>query len=159
VTEPQLDKKPPTIKSGATSEAAKSAKANHHFVRKFADAIPANIAETFSDEQLRAIIRAYGIKSWDRHAVDLRFTLPVLARTYYLVFLLDLDKRPRNRAEHHSHPFATVGNVIFLLLIMLLLLSFVLAAFYILKSAFGVNIAPGFSLGIWDRIQSEVGGM
>ncbi len=161
MTEPQLDKKPPTIKSGATSEAAKSAKANHHFVRKFADAIPANIAETFSDEQLRAIIRAYGIKSWGRHAVDLRFTLPVLARTYYFVFLLDLDKRPRsrNRAERHSHPFATVGNVIFLLLIMLLLLSFVLAAFYILKSAFGVNIAPGFSLGIWDSIQSEVGGM
>ena len=159
MTEHQLDKKPPTIKSGATSEAAKPAKTNHHFVRKFADAMPANIPETFSDEQLRAIIRAYGIKSWDRHAVDLRFTLPVLARTYYLVFLLDLDKRPRNRAEHHSHPFATVGNVIFLLLIMLLLLSFVLAAFYILKSASGVNIAPGFSLGIWDSIQSEVGGM
>ena len=161
MTEPQLDKKPPTIKFGASSEAAKSAKAHHHFVRKFADAIPANIAETFSDEQLRAIIRAYGIKSWGRHAVDLPFTLPVPARTYYFVFLLGLDKRPRsrNRAERHSHPFATVGNFIFLLLIMLLLLSFVLAAFYILKSAFGVNIAPGFSLGIWDSIQSEVGAM
>jgi hypothetical protein len=51
-----------------------------------------------------------------------------------------------------------VGNFLFLVLV-LLLLCFVLGVFYVLKSAFGLNIAPGFSLGIWDSIQSEVGGL
>ena len=128
-------------------------------MRKFAGSMPAHIAETFSDAQLRAIIRAYGVRSWGQHAIDFRFTLPVLARTYYFVFLAGIDKRPRsrNRAERHSHPMATLGNFLFLCLVLLLLLSFILGTFYVLKSAFGLNIAPGFSLGIWDSIQSELG--
>ncbi|MDP6588817.1 MAG: 3-phosphoshikimate 1-carboxyvinyltransferase [Alphaproteobacteria bacterium] len=130
-------------------------------MRKFAASMPAHIAETFSDAQLRAIIRAYGVRSWGRHAIDIRFALPVLTRTYYFVFLAGIDKRPRsrNRAERHSHPLATLGNFLFLSLVLLLLLSFVLGLFYVLKSAFGLNIAPGFSLGVWDSIQSEVGGL
>ncbi len=129
-------------------------------MRKFAGSMPAHIAETFSDAQLRAIIRAYGVRSWGQHAIDFRFTLPVLARTYYFVLLAGIDKRPRsrNRAERHSHPMATLGNFLFLCLVLLLLLSFILGSFYVLKSAFGLNIAPGFSLGIWDSIQSELGG-
>jgi hypothetical protein len=144
----------------APPSAAQSSKADHHFVRKFAASMPAHIAETFSDAQLRAIIRAYGVRSWGRHAIDIRFALPVLTRTYYFVFLAGIDKRPRsrNRAERHSHPLATLGNFLFLSLV-LLLLSFVLGLFYVLKSAFGLNIAPGFSLGVWDSIQSEVGGL
>jgi hypothetical protein len=135
-------------------------KADHHFVRKFQRSIPPHIAASFSDEQLRAIIRAYGVRSWGHHAVDMRFTLPVLARTYYFVLLAGVDKRPRsrNRAERYSHPLATLGNMLFLMFILLLLLSFVLGVFYVLKSAFGLNIAPGFSLGIWDTLQSGVFG-
>ena len=123
--------------------------------------MPAHIAETFTDAQLRAIIRAYGVRSWGRHAIDFRFTLPILARTYYFVFLAGIDKRPRsrNRAERHSLPMATLGNFLFLFLVLLLLVSFILGSFYVLKSAFGLNIAPGFSLGVWDSIQSEVGGL
>ncbi|MDA0229666.1 MAG: 3-phosphoshikimate 1-carboxyvinyltransferase [Proteobacteria bacterium] len=156
MSENQLDSGAP----GAPPDAAKSAKADHHFVRKFASSMPAHIAETFTDAQLRAIIRAYGVRSWSQHAIDFRFTLPILARTYYFVFLAGIDKRPRsrNRAERHSHPMATLGNVLFLFFVLLLLLSFVLGAFYVLKSAFGLNIAPGFSLGVWDNIQSQVGG-
>ncbi len=146
--------------SNARPSAAKATKADHHFVRKFAGSMPAHIAETFSDAQLRAIIRAYGVRSWGQHAIDFRFTLPVLARTYYFVLLAGIDKRPRsrNRAERHSHPMATLGNFLFLCFVLLLLLSFILGSFYVLKSAFGLNIAPGFSLGIWDSIQSELGG-
>ena len=151
------------LESGASSaprSAAKSAKADHHFVRKFAGSMPAHIAKTFTDAQLRAIIRAYGVGSWGQHAIDFRFTLPVMARTYYFVFLAGVDKRPRsrNRAERHSHPMATVANFLFLFLVLLLLVSFILGAFYVLKSAFGLNVAPGFSLGVWDSIQSELGG-
>ena len=130
-------------------------------MRKFASSMPAHIAETFTDAQLRAIIRAYGVRSWGQHAIDFRFTLPVLARTYYFVFLAGIDKRPRsrNRAERHSHPFAKLGNFLFLFLVLLLLVSFILGAFYVLKSAFGLNVAPGFSLGVWDSIQSGVDGL
>ena len=146
------------LESGAASaprSAAKSAKADQHFVRKFAGSMPAHIAKTFTDAQLRA----YGVGSWGQHAIDFRFTLPVMARTYYFVFLAGVDKRPRsrNRAERHSHPMATVANFLFLFLVLLLLVSFILGAFYVLKSAFGLNVVPGFSLGVWDSIQSELG--
>ena len=147
------------LESGAASaprSAAKSAKADQHFVRKFAGSMPAHIAKTFTDAQLRAD----GVGSWGQHAIDFRFTLPVMARTYYFVFLAGVDKRPRsrNRAERHSHPMATVANFLFLFLVLLLLVSFILGAFYVLKLAFGLNVAPGFSLGVWDSIQSELGG-
>ena len=142
--------------ASAPRSAAKSAKADQHFVRKFAGSMPAHIAKTFTDAQLRA----YGVGSWGQHAIDFRFTLPVMARTYYFVFLAGVDKRPRsrNRAERHSHPMATVANFLFLFLVLLLLVSFILGAFYVLKLAFGLNVAPGFSLGVWDSIQSELGG-
>ena len=140
----------------APRSAAKSAKADQHFVRKFAGSMPAHIAKTFTDAQLRA----YGVGSWGQHAIDFRFTLPVMARTYYFVFLAGVDNRSRsrNRAERHSHPMATVANFLFLFLVLLLLVSFILGAFYVLKLAFGLNVAPGFSLGVWDSIQSELGG-
>jgi hypothetical protein len=48
VTEPQLDKNPSTIKFCTKSKAATSAISSHHFARKFAEAMPANIAEIFS---------------------------------------------------------------------------------------------------------------
>ena len=157
MSEKSLDGEAPSVRP----RAAKPRMADHHFVRKFAASMPAHIAETFSDAQLRAIIRAYGVRSWGRHAIDFRFTLPVLARTCYFVFLAGIDKRPRsrNRAERHSHPMATIGNYLFLFLVLLLLVSFALGTLYVLKSAFGLNIAPGFSLGVWDSIQSEVGGL
>jgi hypothetical protein len=154
------DSRPQTKTDAAPPSAEKPAKADPHFVRKFADSMPAGIAETFSDAQLRVIIRAYGVKNWRRHASDIRFAIPVWARTYYFVFLAGVDKRPRsrNRAERHSHPLATLGNFLFLFFVVTLLVSFVFGALYVLKSAFGLNIAPGFSLGVWDSIQSEVGG-
>jgi len=156
LSEPRLDQDAPSTPSGG----ATPTKADHHFVRKFASSMPAHIAESFSDAQLRAIIRAYGVRSWGRHTIDIRFTLPVLARTYYFVMLGGIDKRPRsrNRAERHSHPLATLGNMLFLLFVLLLLVCFVLGAFYVLKSAFGLNVAPGFSLGIWDSLTSGVTG-
>ena len=157
VSEPGLETEAPRSRPSAE----KSAKADHHFVRKFAGSMPAHIAVTFSDAQLRAIIRIYGVHRWCRHAIDIRFTLPVLAHTYYFVFLAGIDKRPRsrNRAARHLHPLATLGNFFFHFFALLLLAGFVFGALYVLKSAFGLNIAPGFSLGIWDSIQSEIGGL
>ena len=156
MSEPRLDQDAPnTPPADATPT-----KANSHFVRKFAASMPAHVAESFTNAQLCAIIRAYGVRSWSRHAVDILFTLPVLARTYYFVMLAGIDKRPRsrNRAERLSHPLATLGNMLFLLFVLLLLVCFVLRVFYVLKSAFGLNVAPGISLSVWDSITSGVSG-
>jgi hypothetical protein len=54
---------------------------------------------------------------------------------------------------------AKLGNFLFLFFALLLLVCFVLGSLYVLKSAFGLNIAPGFSLGVWDNIQSSVDGL
>ena len=80
-------------------------------------------------------------------------------RTYYFVFLAGIDKHSRTRAKRHSHLMATLEDILFLFFDLLFLLSFILGAFYVLKSAFDLNILPGFSRGVWNSLQSKVGGM
>ena len=75
------------------------------------------------------------------------------------MFLAFINKRPRNRAKRHSHLMATLEDILFLFFDLLFLLSFILGAFYVLKSAFDLNILPGFSRGVWNSLQSKVGGM
>ena len=47
----------------ASPDVTKSAKADYYFVSKFAISMLAHI-EAFTDAQLRAIICAYGLRSW-----------------------------------------------------------------------------------------------
>ena len=56
--------KPESRAPSASPDVTKSAKADYHFVSKFAISMLAHIAESFIDAQFRAIIRAYGVRSW-----------------------------------------------------------------------------------------------
>lgn len=144
------------------TEAAGSAgqQVDEHFVRRFTEQMPPHIAATFSDEQLRGVVQAFGLRRWVRHKLDIRFTLPILGRTWYFVILAGLDRRPRerNRTERLAHPFATAGNLVFLFITFLLLLVTILGILYVLKSAVGLDLMPGASLGIWGEIQNQVSG-
>ena len=141
------------------TDAATDSVAARRFVERFTERVPRRIAASFTDAQLRAVIRAFGLRKWENHTVDMRSTAPFFGRHYYFVLLADLEhrSRKRRRAERKAHPLVGFGNAVFLLLLLVVLASAVFAGFYILKSAFGVDIMPGVSLGIWDEILSQIG--
>ena len=80
-----------------------AASLDHHFVRRFTEQMPPHIAASFTDEQLRGVVQAFGLRRWVRHAIDVRFTLPILGRTWYFVILGGLDRRPRDRRGPRPH--------------------------------------------------------
>jgi hypothetical protein len=61
-------------------------------------------------------------RSWRRHAVNLRFSIPFPGGPYYFTLVADRERRdPDRRAEERArHPWRTVGNLAFVLGILVL---------------------------------------
>ena len=70
-----------------------AAEFNDRFERTFFSRIPADVAQSFSDEQLTAIKTVFGGEVWNSHPVDLRGTLRLPFRRWYFVVLAGPDKR------------------------------------------------------------------
>ena len=76
----------PAISTGAESV----------FLQRFFARIPAEIASSFSVEQLAAVQRAFGMRYTVGHAVDMRRSLALPWGRYYLVVMAGRDRaRPR----------------------------------------------------------------
>jgi len=111
--------------------------------------MPDKVAASFSEEQLSHLVTAVGSRSWGNHSLDVRGTLrlPFVKRRFYYVLLIGKNYRSLSRKEQQiSLLMATAlagGLAIFSTLFGLLVL-------YLLKSALGIDLIDGFSLGIWD---------
>ena len=84
---------------------------SQEFIARFRARVPRKIAETFTNEQLRALEGAFGSRTVTRHALRLALTVPLPWRRYYLVLLAGRDRRFSNPegaaalarvAQHHS---------------------------------------------------------
>ena len=55
---------------------------------------------------------------WGSHPVNIRFTIPLLFRSYYITVLIGPERRSKERRviERRKHPLFTLGNVIVYLL-------------------------------------------
>jgi len=55
---------------------------------------------------------------WENHPVNIRFTIPLLFRSYYITVLIGPERRSKERRaiERQKHPLFTPGNVIVYLL-------------------------------------------
>jgi hypothetical protein len=118
--------------------------------------MPASVADSFNDEQLSNLLIALASRGWGKHAIDLRGTLriPFYRRRFYYVLLLGRNYRELSRQEIQISIFGvTLMFSIFLGGCMI----FGLLALYLIKSALGIDIFPGFSLGIWDWFKSALG--
>ncbi len=108
--------------------------------------VPVNIRESFSDEQLSALKVAFGARKWGKHAIDLRGTLSFWRWRYYVVVLMGRNKRLLTPREKRI-------SLMVKTLLILLFFSFStlmgLLVLYLAKSAMGIDLFPGFSLGIW----------
>lgn len=53
---------------------------------------------------------------WDHHPVNIRLTIPLLFRSYYLTIVAGPERRSRERrfSERQKHPLFTPGNMIVL---------------------------------------------
>lgn len=110
--------------------------------------MPSDIAQSFSEEQLSHLHSALGARSWKKHSLDIRTTFPVpfCRSRLYLVFLVGRNRRELTRKEKQISAFTfalmITGFVIASMIFGLLVL-------YLIKSALGINLIEGYSLGIW----------
>ncbi|NKN34555.1 3-phosphoshikimate 1-carboxyvinyltransferase [Marichromatium bheemlicum] len=113
--------------------------------------LPQPVRDSFTEEQLSALKLALAARSWGRHAIDWRGTLRLWRYRYYIVFLVGRNRRTLSRGELQIGLWL---QAIFIFIFLSLCTLIGLLALYIAKSAIGIDLFPGFSLGIWGWINS-----
>ena len=61
--------------------------------------LPERDRASFSTRQYRALETACQNLAWGRHPVNLRLSIPLLVRRIYLVVLLGIDRRAKQRSS------------------------------------------------------------
>lgn len=116
------------------------------FIQEFLQKLSVEQQQSFSDEQLEAVKLAFGARTWGIHALDVRGTFKIFRWRYYYVFLAGRNKRSLNRFEEKTF---RMMELLFLTLFVVISALFGLLLLYLVKSAMGIDLIPGFSLGIW----------
>lgn len=118
--------------------------------------MPKEVAESFNEEQLTYIKIALTIASDRRyrgnHSVDARgtFKIPLFPWRYYYVLLFGRNYRELSRKEKRIS-LITISAMATIFIIFSSFLG--LLIIYLIKSAMGIDLIPGYSLGIWGWFQ------
>ena len=105
---------PQTAPSEAPTEAEPTAQRDP-FIEHYFKRIDPRVAATFTREQQDAIKTMFGARGIARHTVELRRSLPIGRRRYYLVLLLGRERRTLGRLYSEgaiSGPFTLLGYAI-----------------------------------------------
>ncbi len=123
-------------------------KTNDPFLRQFFDRVPADVAGTFTDDQLDAVKLAFGARTRGSHAVDIRLPIPLLVSRFYIVFLAGGERRPgkRRQLERALRPVWTIANAIVVLAFLVLLTGATFGVLYAGKRALGIDLFPGIDM-------------
>ena len=118
-------------------------------IRELLARMPKTVADSFNEEQLSHLLTAVGARSWGRHTIDVRgtFKIPFYRWRFYYVLLLGKNYRELSRKEKQLS--LLTSTLVFSLFLILCSLGGLLLI-YLIKSALGINLFYGFSLGIWD---------
>lgn len=114
--------------------------------------LPDEMRSSFSEAQLRALKIALGHRAWDKHALDFRWTLKFWQWQYYLVVVAGRNRRTMTARERRLQELSLAFFVSVFLMFSTILGVFVV---YIIKSALGIDLIPGFSFGVWDWFQAQ----
>ena len=104
------------------------------------------IKNSFTKEQLENLKIATGYRDWKTHPIDIRFTVPFFSKRFYIVFIAGKSIR----SSRLQGRFFRKTEIIFISLFFAGVFCISLLLIYLLKSALGINLFSGFSLGIWD---------
>ena len=121
-------------------------------ITKLLDKVPADMRGSFSDDQLLALKVALGGRSWGAHAVDARFTLKWWRWQYYFVFLAGRNKRALSARQRRVQ---RLNMALVLSVFLLFSAALGILLLYLVKSALGIDLIPGFSLGVWGWFQQS----
>ncbi|MGJ8680783.1 hypothetical protein [Paraglaciecola sp.] len=118
--------------------------------------LPAETANSLTNEQLQHLKVAIGSGQFRKHKIDIRGTLPVpfYPSRIYFVFLMGRNIRSLSRQEK---AIALSHMLLMLTLLLTFSLGMGLTLLYLLKSALGINLLEGFSLGLWDWVKQLLG--
>lgn len=124
-------------------------------IQKLLDRMPQHVAKSFSDAQLLHLKVALGARKWGQHKVDIRgsFKVPFIPKQVYYVFLMGRNYRTLSRQEKRISALALTFITSLWLCFCIL---FGLLVLYLVKSALGINLFEGFSLGIWGWFKEWV---
>lgn len=107
--------------------------------------MPAEVKDSFTEQQLAELRVALGARQWGKHKVDVRGTLGLGRWRYYYVFVAGRNLRDGQRQGQLGLLMQAV--LLSLLLVASAMLGLLLL--YLLKSALGIDLFDGYSLGIW----------
>jgi len=137
----------------AENTAARNKLKNEVGLRKLLDRMPREVQDSFTEEQLVNIKIAVGARTWGSHAIDLRSTIKFFRYRYYYVFVAGRNRRELSARERRLGLLIQAVALGMFLTFSALLGVLVL---YLLKSAAGIDIFPGFSFGIWSWFKGEL---
>lgn len=102
-------------------------------LQRMFERMPPQAASLFSDEQIAMLHMGVMANQPRKHAVDIRFSIPLLKM--YLVILGGKERRSRQRLrrEQAAHALATASNLLFLASLVLVLSSVGALAYSLLQ--------------------------
>lgn len=106
-----------------------------------------------SDAQAKQIHSVLAAEDADsKHSLDVRFSLPLYFRTYYLVLVAGRDRRrsqflvEKARLARLPKPLLRIFLFLALFLLCVALVTGVFVALYMLKAMMNIDLIPGFHL-------------
>jgi hypothetical protein len=117
------------------------------FIKGILDRLPGNLESDFTDEQLEGLKIALARQSWNVHPIDFRKSIGFFRWRYYFVFIAGRNLRS---SKLRGRGIIKTAESLFLTTLVIFTALFGLLFAYLIKSALGIDLFPGFSLGIWD---------
>ena len=122
-------------------------------ITRLLEKMPKKVANSFDEEQLSHLRNAIGTREWGKHKVDVRGTVKFFKWRYYYVVLAGRNRRTLSEKElrvaMYLNAFLLTSFITFSILLGLIVL-------YLVKSALGINLIEGWSLGLWTWFKANV---
>jgi hypothetical protein len=115
--------------------------------------LPVETAAVFTDIQLSHLKVAIGSGQYRKHKVDIRGTIPLPFFPSRIYFVLLMGRNVR-RLSRQEKSIAITAMLLLTVIFLVFSSALGLVIIYILKSALGINLLEGYSLGLWDWIKN-----
>jgi hypothetical protein len=115
--------------------------------------LPKETASTLTDIQLSHLKVAIGSGQYRKHKIDIRGTVPVPFYPSRIYFVLLMGRNIRNLSRQEKS--IAITSILLLTVIFLVFSTTLgLMILYVFKSALGINLLEGYSLGLWDWLKN-----
>ncbi len=122
-------------------------------ITRLLEKMPKKVASSFNEEQLSHLRNAIGAREWGKHKLDVRGTVKFFKWRYYYVILAGRNRRSLSEKEVRVARVLTASIVATFITFAVLLGLIVI---YLIKSALGINLIDGWSLGLWTWFKANV---